>query len=654
MTNRYYIFIIYKKICNLRGDLNSNNIPNGINFKTKGKITMGIGISLRGLKNKFNELMGRDKGKKENKKLSESLESKEETRFDDTSPTKSKKTTVSTDLDNTKNGASSGSVNSGEVHVEGLGQTTPTGSVAPQTNPSTGSGPSMLSPNSSTKRSRRLPPPPLPQNFSDPKCQKWVIEKFLKGDLSKLIDEAKKKRLLDDSYNYNENIKCYGFDYPACKFLENVRVFWLKIAEIIYSKIEEIPSNDISYEIINFQNQIGNCLQRTEMQSLLSKDDFVNKSKEFLKAINEKIDGVSGEKLLEDKKSELIKSKEVVEKANEKAASLESKKSEIITKESNRFNALVDKYCKVTGTNYEIENNNMSEFYNSISDFWSKCVKEELKITDSKRADKLNSAMINIDKEILKNGNKLDEIPDDERLVSLEEALDQKFNIIGRVVLYLEKRKNKENEKGFFGKLFGKSKKSDDETKSDESNKSKEELKEEKKQKKEKLNNQKRLKKCFEDMGKYFVKHKDVVSATGLRKLVKNNIKTYEDWSRDLCVVLGKNLQSLVSEGVTKELLISILFISFIDLGDKESVIAACDGLKEGKIKNGKDDFINKAAAIRKAIKGKCSIDIGKDDLKDSILSLCVKHELLKSRSANDTIASDFKHPWNSANAPKA
>lgn len=611
---------------------------------------MGIGISLRGLKNKFNELMGRDKEKKENKKLSESLESKEETRFDDTSPTKSKKTTVSTDLDNTKNGASSGSVNSGEVHVEGLGQTTPTGSAAPQTNPSTGSGPSMLSPNSSTKRSRRLPPPPLPQNFSDPKCQKWVIEKFLKGDLSKLIDEAKKKRLLDDSYNYNENIKCYGFDYPACKFLENVRVFWLKIAEIIYSKIEEIPSNDISYEIINFQNQIGNCLQRTEMQSLLSKDDFVNKSKEFLKAINEKIDGVSGEKLLEDKKSELIKSKEVVEKA----ASLESKKSEIITKESNRFNALVDKYYKVTGTNYKIENNNMSKFYNSISDFWSKCVKEELKITDSKRADKLNSAMINIDKEILKNGNKLDEIPDDERLVSLEEALDQKFNIIGRVVLYLEKRKNKENEKGFFGKLFGKSKKSDDETKSDESNKSKEELKEEKKQKKEKLNNQKRLKKCFEDMGKYFVKHKDAVSATGLRKLVKNNIKTYEDWSRDLCVVLGKNLQSLVSEGVTKELLISILFISFIDLGDKESVIAACDGLKEGKIKNGKDDFINKAAAIRKAIKGKCSIDIGKDDLKDSILSLCVKHELLKSRSANDTIASDFKHPWNSANAPKA
>lgn len=629
MTNQYYIFIIYKKICNLRGDLNSNNIPNGINFKTKGKITMGIGISLRGLKNKFNELMGRDKGKKENKKLSESLESKEETRFDDTSPTKSKKTTASTDLDNTKNGASSGSVNSGEVHVEGLGQTTPTGSAAPQTNPSTGSGPSMLSPNSSTKRSRRLPPPPLPQNFSDPKCQKWVIEKFLKGDLSKLIDEAKKKRLLDDSYNYNENIKCYGFDYPACKFLENVRVFWLKIAEIIYSKIEEIPSNDISYEIINFQNQIGNCLQRTEMQSLLSKDDFVNKSKEFLKAINEKIDGVSGEKLLEDKKSELIKSKEVVEKANEKAASLESKKSEIITKESNRFNALVDKYYKVTGTNYKIENDNMSKFYNSISDFWSKCVKEELKITDSKRADKLNSAMINIDKEILKNGNKLDEIPDDERLVSLEEALDQKFNIIGRVVLYLEKRKNKENEKGFFGKLFGKSKKSDDETKSDESNKSKEELKEEKKQKKEKLNNQKRLKKCFEDMGKYFVKHKDAVSATGLRKLVKNNdIDTYIEWNNGLRILLARN-----SISFNKELLMSALFISFIDLGDKESVIAACDGLKAGGIKStDPESFEGKATSIRKAIKGKCAtLNMANDpqakaNLRNDIKSLCMKY----------------------------
>lgn len=590
---------------------------------------MRLGISLRGLKNKFNELMGRDKEKKDNKKSSESLESKEETRFDDTSPTKSKKTTASTDLDNTKNGASSGSVNSGEVHVEGLGQTTPTGSAAPQTNPSTGSGPSLLSPNSSTKRSRRLPPPPLPQNFSDPKCQKWVIEKFLKGDLSKLIEEAKKKRLLDDSYNYNENIKCYGFDYPACKFLENVRVFWLKIAEIIYRKIEEIPSNDISYEIINFQNQIGNCLQKTEMQSLLSKDDFVNKSKEFLKAINEKIDGVSGEKLLEDKKSELIKSKEVVEKANEKAASLESKKSEIITKESNRFNALVDKYYKVTGTNYEIENNNMSKFYNSISDFWSKCVKEELKITDSKRADKLNSAMINIDKEILKNGNKLDEIPDDERLVSLEEALDQKFNIIGRVVLYLEKRKNKENEKGFFGKLFGKSKKSDDETKSDESNKSKEELKEEKKQKKEKLNNQKRLKKCFEDMGKYFVKHKDAVSATGLRKLVKNNdIDTYIEWNNGLRILLARN-----SISFNKELLMSALFISFIDLGDKESVIAACDGLKAGGIKStDPESFEGKATSIRKAIKGKCAtLNMANDpqakaNLRNDIKSLCMKY----------------------------
>lgn len=505
-------------------------------------------------------------------------------------------------------------MNSGEVHVEGLGQTTPTGSAAPQTNPSTGSGPSMLSPNSSTKRSRRLPPPTLPQNFSDPKCQELVIEKFLKGDLSELIDEAKKKRLLDDSYNYNENIKCYGFDYPACKFLENVRVFWLKIAKIIY---REIPSNDISYEIINFQNQIGNCLQRTEMQSLLSTDDFVNKSKEFLKAINEKIDGVSGEKLLEDKKSE------------------------IITKESNRFNALVDKYYKVTGTNYEIENNNMSKFYNSISDFWSKCVKEELKITDSKRADKLNSAMINIDKEILKNGNKLDEIPDGERLVSLEEALDQKFNIIGRVVLYLEKRKNKENEKGFFGKLFGKSKKSDDETKSDESNKSKEELKEEKKQKKEKLNNQKRLKKCFEDMGKYFVKHKDAVSATGLRKLVKNNdIDTYIEWNNGLRILLARN-----SISFNKELLMSALFISFIDLGDKESVIAACDGLKAGGIKStDPDSFEGKATSIRKAIKGKCAtLDMAKDkdDLKNDIKSLCVKYFNL-NLSALSPIESQF------------
>lgn len=639
---------------------------------------MGIGISLKGLKNKFNELMGRDKKKDDTKKSSESLESKEETRFDDTSPTKSKKTTASTDLDNTKNGASSGSVNSGEVHVEGLGQTTPAENTAPSaeqvqtaeqlpvepkldmtlpddiqalsrgtdilresvlrkkkrwankkrvkfepppdltlpplstlatTNPSANqpelppqplstalnqpSESELLSPSTSaplntdtkqtTLRPGRLPPPPYPAPTQQEGSKAADPEDFEK-ELKSIIAKANERCLFYDKYVYNEKA---GADADFAKddyarqiynILMNARMFLSKISEKIYD-VEELAEKNKSSVGSFCANMMGFKDRRTEQEQKKAIDEI----------------------------------KEVVEKANEKAASLESKKSKIITKESSRFNALVEKYKDITGKKYEIKNDNMSNFYNSIGDFWSYCVGKELGNIDSKRADKLNSAMINIDEEILKNGNKLDEIPDDEKLVSLEEALDQKFNIIGRVVLYLEKRKNKE-----------------------------------------KLNNQKRLKKCFEDMGKYFVKHKDAVSATGLKKLVKNNIKTYEDWSRDLCEVLGKNLQSLVSEGVTKELLISILFISFIDLGDKESVIAACDGLKEGKIKNGKDDFINKAAAIRKAIKGKCSVDIGKDDLKDSIVSLCVKHELLKSRSANDTIASDFKHPWNSANAPEA
>ena len=611
---------------------------------------MGIGISLKGLKNKFNELMGRDKKKDDTKKSSESLESKEETRFDDTSPTKSKKTTASTDLDNTKNGASSGSVNSGEVHVEGLGQTTPAENTAPSaeqvktaeqlpvepkldmtlpddiqalsrgtdilresvlrkkkwwankkrvkfepppdltlpplstlatTNPSANqpelppqplstalnqpSESELLSPSTSaplntdtkqtTLRPGRLPPPPYPAPTQQEGSKAADPEDFEK-ELKSIIAKANERCLFYDKYVYNEKA---GADADFAKddyarqiynILMNARMFLSKISEKIYD-VEELAEKNKSSVGGFCANMMGFKDRRTEQEQKKAIDEI----------------------------------KEVVEKANEKAASLESKKSKIITKESSRFNALVEKYKDITGKKYEIKNDNMSNFYNSIGDFWSYCVGKELGNIDSKRADKLNSAMINIDEEILKNGNKLDEIPDDEKLVSLEEALDQKFNIIGRVVLYLEKRKNKE-----------------------------------------KLNNQKRLKKCFEDMGKYFVKHKDAVSATGLKKLVKNNdIDTYIEWNNGLRILLARN-----SISFNKELLMSALFISFIDLGDKESVIAACDGLKAGGIKStDPESFEGKATSIRKAIKGKCAtLDMAKDkdDLKNDIKTLCAKY----------------------------
>lgn len=560
---------------------------------------MGIGIILKGLKNKFNELMGRDKKKDDTKKSSESLASKEEKRFDDTSPTKSKKTTASTDLDNTKNGASSGSVNSGEVHVEGLGQTTPAENTAPSAKqPSAGSRHPMPLPPSNvatnqTQRPGRLSPHSLPQNFSDPECQKQVIEK-LKGNLSELIEKAKNVGLLDDSYNYNENIKCYDFDYPACNFLENVRVFWLKIAEIIYSKIEGIPQYDISYYIIKFQNEIGNSLQKTTFQSLLSTDNFVKTSNEFLTAIDEKIDKVGSKDVLEYKKSALIKSK-----------------GGTLNKLLSKFNELYeDDEYKHEQFEYKPkqfkEKESLDELQRSIEVFWQ-ALKAKFGQGEKykERAEKLDAKMKKFDSTIEDN-IKMSTL---EAINNVGEALDQKFNIIGRVVLYLEKRKNKE--KGFFGKLFGKSKKSD---------------KEDKKQKKEKLNNQKRLKKCFEDMGKYFVKNKDAVSATGLRKLVKNNdIDTYSEWNNGLCILLARN-----SISFNKELLMSALFISFIDLGDKESVIAACDGLKSGGIKSiDPKSFEGKATSIRKEIKGKCAtLDMAKDkdDLKNYIKTLCKKY----------------------------
>lgn len=585
---------------------------------------MGIGIILKGLKNKFNELMGRDKKKDDTKKSSESLASKEEKRFDDTSPTKSKKTTASTDLDNTKNGASSGSVNSGEVHVEGLGQTTPAENTAPSAKqPSAGSRPPMPLPPSNvatnqTQRPGGLSPHSLPQNFSDPECQKQVIEKSLKTEWNNLIEKAKEKKLLND-YNYDENIKCYGFDYPACIFLENVRAFWLKIATIM-----KIPPDKISYWIIKFQNEIGNCLQKTEFQSLLSTEDFVEKSKSFLDYIEEKINEVGGEKLLEDKKSALIKSKggtlnKLLSKFNElyENDKYKHKQYEPLSKYNELYED--DEYKPKQFK----EKESLDELQRSIEVFWL-ALKAKFGQGEKykERAEKLDAKMKEFDSTIEYNR----EMSTLEAINNVGEALDQKFNIIGRVVLYLEKRKNKENEKGFFGKLFGKSKKSDDETKSDESNKSKEELKEDKKQKKEKLNDQKRLKKCFEDMGKYFVKNKDKVSATGLRKLVKNNdIDTYIEWNNGLRILLARN-----SISFNKELLMSALFISFIDLGDKESVIAACDGLKAGGIKSiDPKSFEGKATSIRKAIKGKCAtLDMAKDkdDLKNYIKTLCKKY----------------------------
>lgn len=551
---------------------------------------MGIGISLKGLKNKFNELMGRDKKKDDTKKSSESLESKEETRFDDTSPIKSKKTTASTDLDNTKNGASSGSVNSGEVHVEGLGQTTPAENTAPSAKqPSAGSRPPMppfSAATNQTQRPGRLPPPPLPQNFSDPQCQKLVIEKFLKGNLSKLIDEAKKKRLLDDSYNYNENIKCYGFDYPACKFLENVRVFWLKIAKIIY---REIPSDDISYEIINFQNEIGNSLQKKEMQSLLSTEDFVEKSNEFLKAINEKIDGVNGKKLLEDKKSELIESK------------------------GGTLNKLVSKYNELykKDQHKQYENKSLEELQQNIAVFWL-ALKAKFRQGEKyeERKKRLDAKME--DFSTIESNREMSTFV---AINNVGEALDQKFNIIGRVILYLEKRKNKEVKKqaakdsGILGGLVKRFTKTEAEKKT---------LK---------------LKKCFEDMGKYLVKHKgENVKLSDFRKLVKCK-NSYSEWNEKLNAVLNNSnvAKECDDKGkIEKKLLMSILFFSFAKFKDEKDIIAACDGLKAGGIKsNDADSFEGKATSIRKAIKGKCAtLDMAKDkdDLKNDIKTLCAKY----------------------------
>lgn len=481
------------------------------------------------------------------------------------------------------------------------------------------------------QKSNILPPPSTPAPTQQ-EGLKAADPKDFEEKLRSLIDEANEGCLFYNKYVYDEkeredaDVTIDDYTRQIYKISMNARNFLTKISEKIYGVEKSVEETKVSIRRF-YANVMKYDWGRTE-----------EKQKEVIDEIEE-----------------------VVKDANEKAASLESKKRKIIDKESIRFNALVKKYCGVTGKEYEIKKDNMSNFYKSIGSFWLYHVKEELEITDSKRADKLSGVMNDIDKKINKNDENLNEIPDDERLVSLEEALDQKFNIIGRVILYLEKRKNKENEKGFFGKLFGKSKKSKDKSEVSEDQKNKEKLKEEKKQKKEKLNNQKRLKKCFEDMGEYLVKHKkeNEVKLSDFKKLVKGK-KPYDTWSADLGnTVLGDaTITSLEDGKIKKDLLMGLLFLSLIDLGDKESVIAACDGLKAGGIKStDAKSFEGRATSVRKAIKGKCSIDIGKDDLEDSIVSLCVKYDLVEKERAN-FITSSFKYEWknesSSANAPKA
>ena len=456
------------------------------------------------------------------------------------------------------------------------------------------------------QKSNILPPPSTPAPTQQ-EGLKAADPKDFEEKLRSLIDEANEGCLFYNKYVYDEkeredaDVTIDDYTRQIYKISMNARNFLTKISEKIYGVEKSVEETKVSIRRF-YANVMKYDWGRTE-----------EKQKEVIDEIEE-----------------------VVKDANEKAASLESKKRKIIDKESIRFNALVKKYCGVTGKEYEIKKDNMSNFYKSIGSFWLYHVKEELEITDSKRADKLSGVMNDIDKKINKNDENLNEIPDDERLVSLEEALDQKFNIIGRVILYLEKRKNKENEKGFFGKLFGKSKKSKDKSEGSEDQKNKEKLKEEKKQKKEKLNNQKRLKKCFEDMGEYLVKHKkeNEVKLSDFKKLVKCK-NSYSGWNEKLSNVLKDNtvVNYIAGEKNGKMLLMSILFFSFVKFDDENDIIAACDGLKAGGIKStDPKSFEGKATSIRKAIKGKCAtLDMvsdpkAKTNLKNDIKSLCVKY----------------------------
>lgn len=164
----------------------------------------------------------------------------------------------------------------------------------------------------------------------------------------------------------------------------------------------------------------------------------------------------------------------------------------------------------------------------------------------------------------------------------------------------------------------------------------------------------KKINSCFKSVAKYIVKCIEYPSLLKCQSLL-NNFKPmsgkskWEPWYRGFKdIMIDDNIKKYavsyanVSDSDCIKAVIGMLFVSMVGLNRAESVICACDALKNGGI-NSKDksEILVYANEIRKAIKAKCSGRVERDALKNYIRKLCVNdYRFITKAGFDDTIKS--------------
>lgn len=164
----------------------------------------------------------------------------------------------------------------------------------------------------------------------------------------------------------------------------------------------------------------------------------------------------------------------------------------------------------------------------------------------------------------------------------------------------------------------------------------------------------KKINSCFKSVAKYIVKCIEYPSLLKCQSLL-NNFKPmsgkskWEPWYRGFKdIMIDDNIKKYavsyanVTDSDCIKAVIGMLFVSMVGLNRAESVICACDALKNGGI-NSKDksEILVYANEIRKAIKAKCSGRVERDALKNYIRKLCVNdYRFITKAGFDDTIKS--------------
>lgn len=428
---------------------------------------------------------------------------------------------------------------------------------------------------------------------------KFVNEVRNKKDgLTELINEANGNGgcLSDSKYTYNENIDTKintkintDSDSEIFKVLRNLEEFWLKVAESKCGGTKLLEKEDYIRDQIAVCCSVMECSLKVGVTDLdISIDKIFNELGGYLKE--------KSTKQKDDKKYR-----------NELLESLKTKFENLVRK----FNEI--RY-KREDDRHSGNNNNFSELEADIKSLLTTDLYFEIEKFGDKRYSNARDRMFEFSDEVskifgeendIKKRAKIEKKLDIGKIQELSELINQELSVVGRLTLYVEKI-NALKRAGALGKLAGK-------------------LGIKRKYKKEAL----KLKKCFEDMAKYIIKHTNTkdIDLLDFKKLVKCK-KLYRTWNENLIKVLSNsNLTTVANKyGNIENLLMSILFLSLVDLDGGEDIIAACDGLKDGGMRSGEaQTFEGKVTIIRKAIKGKC-VALDKGALKTDIQSLCVKY----------------------------